>query len=320
MSAGLKSLLGIYLRGLAMGSADIVPGVSGGTVALITGIYDRLLTAIAAADITAVKLLFCGQFKQLWQRFDGAFLATLLAGIGTAVVVLAGVIHWLLENYPLPLWSFFFGLVLASAVYLFVEEVPGKRTRELPFVVLGVVVAAAIGLAPATEFIDGPVGFFLAGSLAICAMILPGISGSFILLLIGMYGPVITAINERDLVTLLIFAGGCVTGLLAFSNVLHWVLEHLRRPTMAVLAGFLLGSLIILWPWQDVVASIIDRHGELRVVQTQPISPMAYAAIHGTSQWLSCSLAAIAGAMLVLLSHRAGQRRANGGGLPERQR
>ena len=307
--SNVKALVGIYIRGLIMGTADIVPGISGGTVALITGIYDRLLAAVTAVNLDALQLLFKGRIGEFWQRIDGKFLAVLIAGIGTALVVMAEVIHWLLGNYSLPLWSFFFGLVLASFVFLLVEEIPGNCLFELPVMLIGTLFTVAIGLAPAAEFIDGPASFFVAGALAICAMILPGISGSFVLLLIGMYRPVIDAIRELDLMTLSIFSAGCVVGLLTFSHLLHWVLIHFRRPTMALLTGVLLGSLVILWPWQEVVTSIVDRHGELRVIQTRPMTPVAYAVEYGSSQWLFCLGAAVVGAITPLFAHQVGRHR-----------
>ncbi len=296
--------LGVYLRGLAMGAADIVPGVSGGTVALITGIYDRLVAAIAAFDLGLLPLLRQGRWRDIWVAIDGLFLVCLLMGIATAVVTLANVIHGLMAYYPLPLWSFFFGLVLASAVVLRAGECPGTRAVEWVWLLVGVVVAALIGLSPQVAFFEGSLGFLLAGSLAICAMILPGISGSFILLLIGMYAPVIGALTGMQFDLIAVFAVGCVLGLLLFSRLLNWVLNTARRITMATLSGFLLGSLVTLWPWQQVVTTVVDRHGDERPVQTVPISPITYAMEQGDSQWLLCGVMALVGIAVVLLSHR----------------
>lgn len=300
--------LGIFFRGVAMGSADIIPGVSGGTVALITGIYDRLLNAIAAIDLEALTLLASRQWPAFWSRVDGAFLLTLLAGIATAVVVLANIIHWVMAHYPLPLWSFFFGLVLASALYLGRTELPAPRLGEGLAALFGMVLAAAIALSPELSFIEGLPGFFLAGFLAICAMILPGISGSFILLLLGMYGPVIAALTSLQLLPIALFVAGCALGLLSFSRFLQWILARLRRMTMALLAGFLLGSLVTLWPWQKAVAVLVDRHGEQRIVQSLPVSPFGYASQHGDSQWLLCLLAASCGLLLIGMAHWSEQR------------
>lgn len=298
------SLVGIYLRGLAMGSADVVPGVSGGTIALITGIYDRLLAALSNVDVGALRMLARGDIRRAWQHVDGSFLLTLLAGIATAVLTLAELIHWLMAHHPLPLWSMFFGLVLTSAVWLVQQEVGRPDARAWLALVAGVALAASIGLSPAGELLSGTWGVFLAGALAICAMILPGISGSFILLLIGMYQPIIAAVTGRDLLTLAEFAAGCATGLLLFTRFLHWLLEHTRRTTMALLSGFLFGSLVTLWPWQHTVSTTIDRHGDERVVQTAPVLPHTWAVEHDDPQWLLCLLAAIAGALVVIVAHR----------------
>jgi putative membrane protein len=298
------SALAIFWRGLAMGAADIVPGVSGGTVALITGIYERLLAAIAAADRAAIADLFAGRFSALWRRFDGGFLLPLLAGIATAVLTLAKGINWLMSHHPLPLWSFFFGLVLVSVAYLVRSEAVAETAGRLLLMFLGIVVAVGIGLAPSTGFVSGHLGFFLAGSLAICAMILPGISGSFILLLLGMYAPVIRALVTPELSPLMVFVLGCVTGLLAFSKVLNYLIGHRRGMTMALLTGFLLGSLTALWPWRVVLESVLDRHGELRAVQTLPVLPSRYLADVADPQLLLCLSASLVGGVIIMLAHR----------------
>jgi len=304
--------LGVFLRGVAMGAADVVPGVSGGTIALITGIYDRLLASISAVDAKALTLLISGRWRKLWQHIDGRFLLLLLLGISSSVLLLANIIHRLLETYPLPLWSFFFGLVLMSAWLLWRDEV-GEFTLPLGAgFLVGTVIAAAIGLAPGLSFIEGNLGFFLAGALAICAMILPGISGSFILLLLGMYGPVITAISSFDVVVMGLFGIGCIVGLLIFSRLLNWVLAHKRPVSMAILTGFLVGSLVTLWPWQKAVSTVIDRHGDSRVLQTRPVLPADYAAIHGDHQLSLCLLAATLGFVLIGFMHRHVSRRSAG--------
>lgn len=294
---------GIFFRGLAMGAADIVPGVSGGTVALITGIYDRLVAAIASVDTDLLRLLARGRIAAVWERVDGGFLTALMLGIATSIVVLSRGIHWLMAFAPLPLWSFFFGLVAASAVYLLRTEVWRPSLREGLLLFVGTMVAVAISLAPAIEFPGGAVGFFAAGSLAICAMILPGISGSFILLILGMYAPVIRALTLPEPLLLLAFLSGCIVGLLAFSKVLRHLIGRARRATMAMLTGFLAGSLVALWPWQRVVAEMVDRHGQLRPVQTLPVSPAQYAQTSGDPALLVCAVALLLGVTIVVLGH-----------------
>jgi putative membrane protein len=295
----MKGWLGIYLRGVAMGTADLVPGVSGGTIALITGIYARLLAALSQANGETVMLLARGHFARCWERIDGSFLLVLAAGMGTAILGFAEGIQFLLAHYPLVLWSFFFGLVLASAVMLLVTELSAGDTLGYFLVVLGASAAALIGLLPQGSIASLPGAFFLAGMLAITAMLLPGISGSFILLLLGMYAPVISAVTERDLTLLAVFAAGCAVGLLTFSRVLHWLMQSFRKSLMATLAGFLAGSLVILWPWQLVQSVIIDRHGEARSASSLPISPARFAAELGDPQLLLCGIGALVGIVVV---------------------
>jgi len=305
------SSVGIFLRGAAMGTADLVPGVSGGTVALITGIYPRLLAAVTAADAAAVRLLLKGQWLGLWRHVDGAFLLPLMLGIGSAIFALASTLKLLLETQPLLVWSFFCGLVLLSSLALIRTEM----TKLTPMVglmfLIGVVIMLTLGLGTGISFPQHLGGFFVAGLLGICAMILPGISGSFILLLLGMYGPIITAVADRELLPLLVFAVGCTVGLLTFSRFLTFVLARARVATLALLVGFLLGSLVILWPWQQVLQTTIDPEGQARPIQTVPITPAHYQTISGDSQWLGCLLSALLGAGVVISLQGLAGRSAN---------
>ncbi|MDA8773142.1 DUF368 domain-containing protein [Luminiphilus sp.] len=305
------SSVGIFLRGAAMGTADLVPGVSGGTVALITGIYPRLLAAVTAADAAAVRLLLKGQWLGLWRHVDGAFLLPLMLGIGSAIFALASTLKLLLETQPLLVWSFFCGLVLLSSLALIRTEM----TKLTPMVglmfLIGVVIMLTLGLGTGISFPQHLGGFFVAGLLGICAMILPGISGSFILLLLGMYGPIITAVSDRELLPLLVFAVGCAVGLLTFSRFLTFVLARARVATLALLVGFLLGSLVILWPWQQVLQTTIDPEGQARPIQTVPITPAHYQTISGDSQWLGCLLSALLGAGVVISLQGLAGRSAN---------
>jgi putative membrane protein len=291
---------GIFLRGAAMGTADLVPGVSGGTVALITGIYPRLLGAVTSVDAAAIRLLLQGQWSGLWRHVDGAFLLPLMLGIASAIFGLAGTLKVLLETQPLFVWSFFCGLVLVSSLSLIRTEITRLTPTIVTMALLGVVAMLVLGLGPGVSFPQHSAGFFVAGLFGICAMILPGISGSFILLLLGMYGPIITAVADREAVPLLIFAAGCGVGLLSFSRFLSFVLSRARSATLALLVGFLLGSLVILWPWQEVLQTTIDSEGHARPTQTAPVSPMFYESIEGDSELLGCLLSALLGAGVVI--------------------
>jgi putative membrane protein len=293
--------LGIYLRGIAMGAADLVPGVSGGTVALITGIYGRLISAIASVGIDNLALVTRGRIAEAYKAIDGNFLLLLAAGIGTAIVGFAAILNWLLLHYPLPLWATFSGLVLASALLLVKQNCRSWTFRDWSLFTAGVAVAVSVGLTQAIQMPLTPLGIFFAGSIAISAMILPGISGSFLLLLMGVYQPIIAAVVNLELVTLALFALGCGVGLIFFSKLLQRLLAVAEKATMATLFGFLLGSLVILWPWQITVSSVIDRHGDMRAVQTLPVSPIYYAEQVGDSMLLMCIGGFIAGVVAVRL-------------------
>jgi putative membrane protein len=289
------------LRGIAMGAADLVPGVSGGTVALITGIYGRLISAIASVGIDILALVTRGRIAEAYKAIDGNFLLLLAAGIGTAIVGFAAILNWLLLHYPLPLWATFSGLVLASALSLVKQNCRSWTFRDWSLFTTGVAVAVSVGLTQAIQMPLTPLGIFFAGSIAISAMILPGISGSFLLLLMGVYQPIIAAVVNLELVTLALFALGCGMGLIFFSKLLQRLLAVAEKATMATLFGFLLGSLVILWPWQITVSSVIDRHGDMRAVQTLPVSPIYYAEQVGDSMLLMCIGGFIAGVVAVRL-------------------
>jgi putative membrane protein len=293
--------LGVYLRGIAMGAADLVPGVSGGTVALITGIYGRLISAIASVGIDILSLVLRGRIAEAYKAIDGNFLLLLAAGIGTAIVGFAAILNWLLLHYPLPLWATFSGLVLASALSLVKQNYRSWSLRDWSFFTIGVAVAVSVGLTQAIQMPLTPLGIFFAGSIAISAMILPGISGSFLLLLMGVYQPIIAAVVNLELVTLALFALGCGVGLIFFSKLLQRLLAVAEKATMATLVGFLLGSLVILWPWQVTLSSVVDRHGDIRAVQTLPVSPTYYAQQVGDSMLLMCIGGFIVGVIAVRL-------------------
>jgi putative membrane protein len=293
--------LGFYLRGVAMGAADLVPGVSGGTIALITGIYDRFIAAIASVGIDALRMVLSGRIKSAWAHVDGNFLLAVGGGILSSIALLASLLNWLILNYPLPLWSLFCGLILASAIHLFHESRLDWTARDYALWLVGIGVALIVGLMQATQLPVSQVSIFLAGTIAISAMLLPGISGSFLLLILGMYQPVITALVNLDVIILGVFALGCISGLLVFSRVLKVLLARAQRATMAILYGFLLGSVIMLWPWQRPIAVVVDRHGENRVVQSVPVLPQTYMESVGEPMLLLCLFVFAVGVCVVAL-------------------
>lgn len=292
-------LSAVYLRGLLMGAADIVPGVSGGTMAFITGIYDRLLGALRAFDLHALRLLARRQWRAAWLHVDGTFLLTLLAGILTSVVTMARGITWLLDHYPVPLWAFFFGLILASALVV-LRQVSHWRVNQVLALGFGCLSAVAIALSPSLAPAEpGLSAVFFSGFVAICAMILPGISGSFILVLLGMYPAILAAVHGFQLDVLLVFALGAGSGLLCFSRFLHWLLQHYHAVTMALLTGFLVGSLLVVWPWKRPLGWVTGSDGEQRPVQQLPVSPQAFAELGGEPYLGLCILLVAVGFGLV---------------------
>ncbi len=251
----------VFLKGLAMGAADVVPGVSGGTIAFITGIYAQLLESIASVDFEALRLLRLEGVKAAWAHINGNFLLALGSGILIAIISLAKILHHLLETHPVMLWSFFFGLIVASCIH-FARTLKQWRIQEVGFLTAGAVIAGLISIASPTEIEPTLPIVFVAGSLAICAMILPGISGSFILLLMGLYGPILAAVQTPDLALLSALGAGAGLGLIFFSRLLRWLLDHYESLLMALLTGFMVGSLVKVWPWKETLTTRINSKGE----------------------------------------------------------
>ena len=251
-----------------MGAADIVPGVSGGTLALLLGIYERLIKAIRSVDHHAVAMVVQGRFAAAWRHMDGTFLLCLFGGILLSVFMLANGVSWMLAHQPVLLWALFFGLILSALPHLCLK-LHWNRWR-LALLLTGVVLALAIGRLQAVELEPELWMYFVAGAIAICAMILPGISGSFILLLLGMYAPVLLAVTELQLVPLLLFASGCAVGLLSFSRLLSCLLARYHDATLALLIGVVIGAMYRVWPWQLAgepvsLASYAEHHGSLQL-------------------------------------------------------
>lgn len=304
----MKKYFLLYAKGIAMGAADVVPGVSGGTVAFITGIYDELLGSIARVP-NALAHLVRGRVAAAWQEANLTFLLVLFSGILTSIFSLARVITYLLETHPIPVWAFFFGLILVSSHLVAREIQRWNWSRVLSFV-LGGAFAYWITVAAPMQWGNDPLSLFFAGAVAICAMILPGISGSFILLLIGLYQVVLGAVKALDLSVLALFAGGCVVGLLSFSRLLNWLLARYRDLTLAFLTGLMLGSLNKVWPWKKTLVWQTDSHGQPVPVVQENLLPGHFAQISGQDpQLFFAILLAVAGIVLVLgLEWFAGRR------------
>lgn len=259
MERRIKDYAVLTLQGMAMGAADVVPGVSGGTIAFIAGIYDELINSIKSINMHSLKLLFTGKIAAFWKAVNGNFLFALLLGIAISVFSLAKLITYLLLNEPVLVWSFFFGLVLASTWFV-TKDIKGWNWKTVAGFVGGAVIAYYITVATPAETSTNLMFIFLCGAIAICAMILPGISGSFILVLLGKYFYVMEAVKTLDLVVLGVFAFGAALGITSFSRVLSYALKNFRNITLSVLSGFMLGSLNKVWPWKEVEKLVSDGH------------------------------------------------------------
>ena len=252
--------LWLYLKGIAMGSADVVPGVSGGTIAFITGIYTELLDSIKSVNLNALIILFKKGPKAAWKAVNGTFLLVLLLGILSAILTLAKVIHYLLDYHAILLWSFFFGLILASSLHM-AKQIALWQGKTYVALLIGALCAGFISIASPSSIEASYFNIFFAGSIAICAMILPGISGSFILLLMGLYAPVLAAVKGLQLDIMLIFALGAVLGLMLFSRLLSWLLHHYQDLMFSLLTGFMLGALLKVWPWKETISFRLNSKG-----------------------------------------------------------
>ena len=290
----------ITLKGMAMGAADVVPGVSGGTIAFISGIYEELITSINNINFSLIGVLRKEGIKAVWNKINGNFLVALFVGIFISVLSLAKFLSWLLENKPVLLWSFFFGLVVASIFFV------GKEiTRWNPGTVLILLVGAALAFfitqLPVSENTDSLPYLFMSGALAICAMILPGISGAFILVLLGSYKTILDSVHERDLKIILTVGIGALFGLLSFARLLKWMFNHYKNLTLALLTGFIIGSLNKIWPWKKVLETKTFGDKTI-VVADKNVFPWAF---EGDNQLMLAILLAIIGFSLIFMLEKA---------------
>lgn len=285
----IKFYFVLMIKGMAMGAANVIPGVSGGTIALITEIFERLINAIKSFDLTAIKLLLKGKLQAFIKHTDLYFLLAILSGVIIAIVSLAKLFDYLFAEYPVYIWAFFFGLVLSSVYFV------GRRISKVsPAIIItflvGTAIAVVISLLNRGQESDNFFYLILCGIAAICSMILPGLSGSFILFIMGNYRLVaIDAINDRDFSILIPVLIGAVGGLIAFSHILSWVFKKFRDETISILTGFILGSVSILWPWQkevyltDGTGNMILKDGEMVITHYSRYIPSQF----GTEFWIA---------------------------------
>lgn len=272
MSRTIKGYGMITLKGIAMGAADVVPGVSGGTIAFIVGIYEELIDSIKSINGKNLKLLFTGKIAAFWKAINANFLLALVVGIAISIFSLAKLITHLLENQPILVWSFFFGLVLASTWFVS-KDIKKWSWKTIGCFIIGAIIALYITIATPAETPNALWFIFLSGAIAICAMILPGISGSFILVLLGKYYYIMDAVKSFNIPVMLVFILGAAIGITSFSHVLSYALHKFHDTTIAVLAGFMLGSLNKVWPWKETIETYTDSHGIVKPLTESNILP-----------------------------------------------
>ncbi len=303
----MKTYIITFLKGMAMGIAEVIPGVSGGTIAFITGIYERLLNSIKSIKPSLIKTLKNDGIKGAWEAIDGTFLVALFGGMGVSIVLFVNIISHLMEHNKEMLWGFFFGLIVASTIFIG-RQIQRWNVTTVSILLIGLAIAYYITIAVPAQGNEALWFIFISGIIAISAMILPGISGSFILLLMGMYQIILPAVRDAlktfetdKLIIVGVFASGCLVGILTFANVLSWTFKNYKEQTLAILTGFMIGSLNKVWPWRNVVETRIDSHGEVVPFIEKSVLPMAY---EGQPMILGVIILMIIGAAVVFALER----------------
>lgn len=305
MQRSLKDYLIISLKGLAMGAADAVPGVSGGTIAFISGIYEELITTISNVNVSLFKTLFSKGIKVFWKQVNGNFLLALLTGIIISFVSFMRLAKYLLEHHPVLIWSFFFGLIVAS-IYFVGKQITKWNLVNIIALIVGTGIAFYISKLPSLGTNDSPWFLFIAGAIAICAMILPGISGSFILIILGAYKTLSDAIHDIDVKKIIIFGTGAIIGLLSFSHVLKWLFKHYHNVTLALLTGFIFGSLDKVWPWKNTLSWHTNSKGIKTPLLQESISPFSF---NGDNHILLATILMVLGFLTIFILERLGSKK-----------
>jgi len=335
MQRRIKNYFTITLKGIAMGAADAVPGVSGGTIALISGIYEELISTISNVNLSLVKTLRKEGFLAFWKQLNGSFLLALLIGILTSFVSFMRLAKYLIEQHPVLIWSFFFGLIIAS-IFFVGKQITKWNLATIVSLIIGTFIAYYITTLPSLASNSKPLFLFIAGAIAICAMILPGISGSFILVILGAYKTLSDAIHDWDFKRIAVFGIGAIVGLLSFSRVLKWLFKHYHNITMAILTGFIIGSLNKIWPWKKTITVLNEANGEtvafsdisnlgslsvyqqqinnfesIKIITEESVSPFVYSAINNNiSSQLNIAIALIiAGFLTIFILEKLGNKK-----------
>jgi putative membrane protein len=305
MQRRFKDYLIISLKGIAMGAADAVPGVSGGTIAFISGIYEELISTISNINLSLFKTLFSKGLKPFWKDLNGNFITALMIGIVISFVSFMRLAKYLLENHPILIWSFFFGLIIAS-IYFVGKQITKWNISTISALIIGVVIAFYITTLPALASNDNSLYLFISGSIAICAMILPGISGSFILIILGAYKTLSDALHDFDIKKILIFAVGALVGLLSFSHLLKWLFKNYHNITLALLTGFIFGSLNKVWPWKETLTWHTNSKGIKTAVLQESVSPFSF---NGESQIASAVTLMVIGFLTIFILEKIGSKK-----------
>ncbi|WP_282050906.1 DUF368 domain-containing protein [Maribacter aquivivus] len=299
----LKDYTFISLKGMAMGIAELVPGVSGGTIAFVTGIYEEFITSINNVNLTTLKVLKEEGFKKFWEKLNGNFLLALAIGMMISILTLSKAIAWLLEEHTIVTWAFFFGLVLASVIFV-AKSIKRWNVLAIVLFIIGTVSAFYITTLPPSTSSGSLPYIFLSGAVAICAMVMPGISGAFILVLMGSFKTVLGALNEKDFGILITFIFGIIFGILSFARVLKWMFTNYKDATLAILTGFILGSLNKIWPWKYIIEVI--KIGKKEIVVDENISPFAF---QGDNQLTFAIVAAVIGFSLIFILEKSASKK-----------
>jgi len=293
----------IGLKGMAMGIAELVPGVSGGTIAFVTGIYEEFISSINNIRLDTFKTLKDDGFKAFWKKLNGTFLIVLFGGMVISILSFSKLISWLLEFHPIPIWAFFFGLVLASVIFV-AKAISRWNLASILLFTLGAVIAFYITTLPPSANTDSLPFLFLSGAVAICAMVLPGISGAFILVLLGSYKTILDAVDDKDFKIVITVASGVVFGILSFARVLKWMFANYKDVTLALLTGFILGSLNKIWPWKNIIEVI--KVGEKEIIIDENIAPLAF---EGDNQLVFAIITAIIGFSLIFILEKTASKK-----------
>lgn len=286
-----------------MGIAELVPGVSGGTIAFVTGIYEEFISSINNISLSTFKTLKTEGFKVFWNTLNSTFLLVLFGGMLISILSFSKLITWLLEFHPIPIWSFFFGLVLASVIFV-AKAISKWNLAAIILFSLGAIIAFYITTLPPSSNTDSLPFLFFSGALAICAMVLPGISGSFILVLLGSYKTILDAVNDKDVKIIITVGLGVVFGILSFARVLKWMFANYKNATLAILTGFILGSLNKIWPWKNILEVI--QVGKKEIIIDENISPFAF---EGDNQLVFAIITAIIGFSLIFILEKTASKK-----------